>query len=235
MPKTARKHFDQDMARARAILAEATGQGDGSPVAADLARAAVAFAVGAMDAYLCDAYVDSLSRCLKAHRQGKISALPGPYGRELLPVGPLMAKHYTKKMNWALRMAARTRMERENLLQIARVRELLNPVLLSGQKLWIDIIDAYIAVGRKRLTRYVAADLQPLTGDPLQKKRQDASKRLLGRMGEIVQRRHDIVHNVDRPKSAPQKLTHGQARAMLRDVETFVSVLDDHLDKYRTC
>jgi hypothetical protein len=52
-------------------------------------------------------------------------------------------------------------------------------------------------------------------------------------MGDIVQRRHDIVHNCDRPKTAKQRLTLGQAKAMLADVHDFVKILDQHLDAHR--
>jgi hypothetical protein len=52
-------------------------------------------------------------------------------------------------------------------------------------------------------------------------------------MGTIVQRRHDIVHNVDRPKSALQGLTPGQAKSMVRDVKDFITILDAHLDSHR--
>jgi hypothetical protein len=52
-------------------------------------------------------------------------------------------------------------------------------------------------------------------------------------MGEIVQRRHDIVHNCDRPKTAKQPMTLGQAKGMLVDVHDFVKVTDGHLDAHR--
>lgn len=166
-------------------------------------------------------------------RDPRGSRHPGPYARELLPVGPLLAKHYTQRQNWALRMAARSRMERENLLQISRCRDLLNPVLPAGKKLWTDITDDYIAIGRKRLTKYVPADIGGMPANRLDEARKEAAKHLLARMGKIVQRRHDIVHNVDRPRSAPRSLPHGQARAMVRDVKDFVRVLDDHVEQYR--
>ena len=62
MPATALQHFDEDIARARAILAHS----DPLPRAnaaepllrSDLLRSAWMFAVGAMAAYFCDAYTD---------------------------------------------------------------------------------------------------------------------------------------------------------------------------------
>jgi hypothetical protein len=55
---------------------------------------------------------------------------------------------------------------------------------------------------------------------------------LVARMGKVVQRR-DIVHNVDRPRSAVQYLSEGQAKAMVRDVKDFIVILDGHLDQHR--
>src|SRR5712691_11115127 len=76
MPQTARRHFDEDILRARALLTEARRvPAARKTVAADMRRAAVAFAVGAMDAYLCDAHVDCLTRCLRAYREGRCSRL----------------------------------------------------------------------------------------------------------------------------------------------------------------
>jgi hypothetical protein len=62
VPATARSHFDDDIARAWALhqLAVSTDGADG-PLATDVARTAVAFGVGALDAYLSDAFTDTLA------------------------------------------------------------------------------------------------------------------------------------------------------------------------------
>jgi hypothetical protein len=234
MPTTARAHFDDDIARAQAMLDEAVRlPASRAAVAVDLRRAAVAFAVGALDAYLCDAYIDCLTRCLRAYRQGTCAKLPADYGKELLPAGPLLAQHYTSRSNWGLRMAARARMERENLLQVGRVKELFNPVLPAQQKLWLDVIDQYTALGLKRLTTFRAAEILAMPAGQRPTARKQAAAALIRRIGAIVQRRHDIVHNVDRPKVSTQGLTPGQATAMVRDIRYFIQVLDQHLDQHR--
>lgn len=235
MPTTARAHFDDDIGRAEALLTEA----DAVPaaralVAVDIRRAALALGVGAMDAYLCDAHIDCLTRCLRAYRQGTCAKLPPTYAKELLPAGPLLAQHYKSRSNWGLRMAARARMERENMLQVGRIKEMFNPTLAVGQKLWADILDDYTSLNRKRLTKHTASDISALTGNARAKARKEAAAALVARMTRIVQRRHDIVHNFDRPKSAPQELTPGQAKAMVRDVKDFVTILDAHLDHHRS-
>lgn len=235
MPTTARKHFDEDIKRAEDLLAGAKALPAASAaLAEDQFRGAVVMAVGAMDAYLCDAYVDCLSRALKACKTTPGTKLPSDYAKELLPAGPLMNGVYTKRANWALRVAARRRMDRENMLQVGRVKDMLNPVLPNGQKLWMDVIDKYIALNRKRLTGINQAELAAVPAN----KRTDAQKKavaaLLRRIGSIVQRRHDIAHNCDRPKVALQIIDEPRTKKMLADIKSFVTILDDHLTTHCT-
>ena len=124
-------------------------------------------------------------------------------------------------------------MEGDNLLQVGRVKELFNPVLPVNHKLWLDVIDQFTALGRKRLTKHRAVDIAAMTPADRSEARKQAAAALVRRMRAIVQRRHDIVHNVDRPKSALQGLSAGQAKAMTADIKDFVSLLDDHLDARR--
>lgn len=231
-PWTPRKHFEEDMARVNALLGLAQ-QTEAEPLRSDVARYAVAGAVGAMDAYLCDAYAGLLVTVIRGFTAGTVAALPGPLQRETLPVGPLLARRYPARANWALRMAARGRMEKENMLQVGRVKDMFNPFLPGGQKLWLDLIDQYVHLGRRRLTKWRAADMAAVGGDNLAGRRKEAAAQVVARIGGIVQRRHDIVHNGDRPKVAPQAITLGQARAMVRDVVDFVTVLDNHLVTHR--
>jgi hypothetical protein len=56
---------------------------------------------------------------------------------------------------------------------------------------------------------------------------------LLWHIGTIIQRRHDIVHNCDRPRSAKQGLTIAAARKHLTDIEDFVTIPDAHIDMHR--
>ena len=62
MPRTALGHFREDIARARAIVTHArplpTGTQAEQMLRGDLLRSARMFAVGALDAYFCDAYTD---------------------------------------------------------------------------------------------------------------------------------------------------------------------------------
>ncbi len=62
LPVTALNHFHQDTGRARAIVAHAdllpSATAAEEMLRSDLLRSAWMFAVGAMDAYFCDAYTD---------------------------------------------------------------------------------------------------------------------------------------------------------------------------------
>ena len=62
MPGTALAHFAEDIARARAIVAHAQtlpiSTAAEQMLCGDLLRSAWMFAVGALDAYFCDAYTD---------------------------------------------------------------------------------------------------------------------------------------------------------------------------------
>src|SRR5581483_10054874 len=62
VPATALKHFTEDIGRARAILTHADPPPTGYPaerlLRSDLLRSAWMFAIGALDAYFCDAYTD---------------------------------------------------------------------------------------------------------------------------------------------------------------------------------
>ena len=232
MPATPRSHFNDDISRAWALHANAIStEVSNGPLALDVGRVAVAFGVGALDAYLCDAFTDTLARCLKSCRQNG-HAPPAGYAKLELPIGPLMTD-YAVRRNWGLRMAARALMERDNLLRLSRLKELLNPALPKGSKLWDDLAQDFVDLDRKRLTGFRKSEYASLTGPDKAKGPGRASAAVLRRMGEIVQRRHDVVHNCDRPRTAKQRISLPQAKKMLIDVEDFVRILDVHLDANR--
>ena len=62
MPATALQHFREDIARAKAIVSHAAplplSTGGEKLLRSDLLPSAWMFAVGALDAYFCDAYTD---------------------------------------------------------------------------------------------------------------------------------------------------------------------------------
>jgi hypothetical protein len=90
-----------------------------------------------------------------------------------------------------------------------------------------------VDLDRKRLAGIRKSDYAALTGQAKTDGPKKVSATVLKRMGEIVQRRHDVVHNCDRPKTAKQRLTLSMAKKMLTDVEDFITILDDHLQAHR--
>ena len=95
MPTTFRTHFNDDITRAENILARSRAmQNAGEPerLCRDVRLSSIALAVGALDAYLCDAYVDCLTAVLRAYTQGQwVGALPSTYSKQMLPAGEIIA------------------------------------------------------------------------------------------------------------------------------------------------
>jgi hypothetical protein len=59
----------------------------------------------------------------------------------------------------------------------------------------------------------------------------DAQTRLEERFREIFQRRHDCIHNCDRPRVKPQPLTAPDVvRRVLDDIEFLVRRCDEHIN-----
>ena len=235
MTTTFRRHFDQDISRAESLLALANGA---APVirngnrSDDIRLAAVAMAVGAMDAYFCDAYVDCLARRLQSYKSG-ILDLPESYGRRNLPTAALLSPPQNLRPNWSLRMAARDVMEKENVLDLDRVTELFNPVLPEGETLWPNIMHRIIAQDWKRLTGIGKRDYGALPSRDQTKARKAAVRVMKDRVGETIQLRHDWIHNCGRPKNAIQTLTPAQAKARIREVRAVIEIVDEHLMSHR--
>jgi hypothetical protein len=61
--------------------------------------------------------------------------------------------------------------------------------------------------------------------------RKDAIEKLEERFAEIFQRRHDCIHNCDRPKVRPQSLARrGTVFKVIEDVEFLVHRCDEHIN-----
>ena len=71
MPQTALRHFQEDIKRARALVRHAAGLACPSDAERllrdDVLRSAWMFAVGALDAYFCDAYTDLVATTINAN------------------------------------------------------------------------------------------------------------------------------------------------------------------------
>jgi hypothetical protein len=127
MPATALQHFDADIARARAILAHA----DPLPrtnaaeqlLRSDLLRSAWMFAVGAMDAYFCDAYTDVVAATASSKSRQPAITLPEWAYDIRIPIRAVLEEY--DYANWRWRMAARKMMEREHVISLSAFKHSL--------------------------------------------------------------------------------------------------------------
>lgn len=237
MPTTHRNYFDEDIARAKAILQTSEDlkqNGMATRQYRDVRLSAIALAVGAMDAYFCDAYVDCLTSVLRAYAQDNWHGdLPAAYAKRQLPAGEVLDTSRPHRPLWAVRMAVRGVMERDNMLTISKIDEYFNGILPGSRKLWLSFIPKLISYNFKRLTQYREADILDLDGKSLTKAKKKAIHVFKTRIGQTIQIRHDWIHNCGRPKQAIKDLTYGQAQARTRDIEIFVTEFDDHIQAHR--
>jgi hypothetical protein len=239
MPTTPKRHFDDDISRAESLVLHARSL----PAATDperllrddVLRSAWMFAVGAMDAYFCDAYVHCLTTTLHAKSIQANVNLPPFVKNVKIPIGSILSA-YANRPNWKWRMAVRDMMERDNVLQLDKVTKLFNPFLPDGQnkKLFTEVIDIWLqAPGATAhlfgITRAQFGELPAGQGKDQAKK--EAFKHFTSRITSIIQRRHDCIHNCDRPKSTPQLIgSTGSVRNVIRDVRFLVNQCDRHVN-----
>jgi hypothetical protein len=210
MPTTAKTHFDRDIGRAIALLTHAhtlQTAGDATQFPQDIRGAAVSLAVGSLDAYFCDKYVDCLTTALSAYATNTWpGTFPSFYRKKQLPAGEVLDASRPHRPRWGIRMAARTTMEKDFMYSLSRLDDAFNGILPAGQKLWDGIVDDLVGLGRVRFTRHLGASLAALTGEPLQNARKEVAANVRKRIGITVQFRHDWIHNCSRPKSRTGQL-----------------------------
>ncbi len=230
MPTTAKTHFDDDINRAFALHGKAKAlqvAGDASQLPEDIRGAAAALAVGAMDAYFCDKYVDCLTMALQSYSANTwVGPFPSSFRQQLLPAGEVLDASRPHRPRWGIRMAAKAVMEKDNMYSLSRIDDAFNGILPVGQKLWLGIVPQLAALGRRRFTKHLTADLAALNGRPLQ----DAQKAVVGsvkkRIGITVQFRHDWIHNCARPKGAIVNYTDGEAKAAMNEIKRLVDIFE---------
>ena len=109
----------------------------------DLLRSAWMFAVGAMDAYFCDAYTDIVAATIISKSRHQAAALPDFFYDIRFPVRAVL-EPYANNENWRWRMAARKMMERENVLSLPTVQTLFNKFFRKGHKFFRDRLADWI-------------------------------------------------------------------------------------------
>jgi hypothetical protein len=236
VPTTALRHFRQDVARARAILAHTAGLPNGTPaeqlLRSDLLRSAWMFGVGALDAYFCDAYTDIVAATIIAKSRHAALALPEFFHDIRFPVRAIL-EPYTNNVNWRWRMATRKMMERENVLSLATIQTLFNKFFRKGQKFFRDLLPNWIGHpdARRRIFGITGTRFTALPPNLRDQAITDAQARLEERFREIFQRRHDCIHNCDRPRVKPQPMGVADiVHRVLEDIEFLVHRCDEHIN-----
>lgn len=235
MPATAFSHFQQDIARVRAIVVHAgrlpIAAADERLLRSDLLRSAWTFAVGALDAYFCDAYTDVVAATIISKSRQPSMTLPEFFYDIKFPVRSIL-ESYTINENWRWRMAAREMMRRETVLRLERIQDLFNRFFPPGRKFFRDLLHDWISRSdaKKRLFGITSTAYQRLPAGRRQKAMDDAWDQMKERYRSIFQRRHDCVHNCDRPRVSPQRLSReGTVLKVIQDVEFLVERCDEHV------
>lgn len=237
MPSTAYQHFKEDISRATQIVEHAdpleAATKDEELLRSDLLRSGWMFAVGALDAYLSDAYTWVVGGTLIAKDRQRAIELPTKLLNISLPVTAYL-NSYTSRERWRWRMAARRMMDNRNMLNLGAVETAFNPFLPAGSKLFNDVVLAWVTStqAKQRIFGVTPAVFCSLSNQQKSSRKQDYVKAMRRRFDDdIFQRRHDCIHNCDRPKVAPQSLRRtGTVRNVIRDVEFFAGSINTHLD-----
>jgi hypothetical protein len=229
---TALRHFQEDLARARSLVDHARGL-DPSTLREDILRSAWMFGVGALDAFFCDAYGDLVARTLQAKQLDSGVSIPEKMLRVSVPAITVISN--VRSDNWRWRMAARAIIENQSVLSFDEVKKLFNQFFRTDEKLfaksriarWIVHRDARI-----RMFGISPTQFRALQGANRNRACEKAWEHLKKRFEGIFQRRHDCIHNCDRPKVALNRDSLGSTLSVekiLVDIEFLVSRCADEI------
>lgn len=222
MIDTAEKHFEQDISRALDLIAHAEPLMAGL-LREDIVRAAWMFAVGALDAFFCDAYADLLAKVLQARQFEPKVELPQRMLQVRVPVAATIRDVGSE--NWKWRMAARGLIEQETVLSLEAMRSLFNQFCRDSNKLsaaktiesWMSRSDS-----RMRIFGITPSNFRALRDKARKQAVERGKTKMEERFGMIIQRRHDCIHNCDRPRSSiirSQVDTPAYVRKVVHDVD----------------
>ena len=224
---TAKSHFEDDISRARALEKHARGRG--VALKGDILRASWMFAVGATDAYFSDAYADLIARTLRAVDIEPSVPIPDRLSNLKVPVVAVIRQ---KSGGWRWRMAARELIEDENVLSLDKIRKLFNQFFRPTNKLLNrETIEPWILHAKAKARRFgiLPTQYRALTSAQKMRARKDALTKFEKRIAEIFQRRHDCIHNCDRPKVNPQAITPLQIQKITEDLYFLIERIHDAL------
>ena len=224
--QTPKKYFDEDIDRAKNLfhIAANLQNNIASSVRDDLLRSAWMFAVGACDAYFCDAYADLITRTYSAREMESKGTIPTKLrSRNLTADDHFKIKKYGA---WGWRNVSRKSVEKESVLSLEKVKELMNVFLDDQEKILSDgSIENWLLHKEcsYRLVGITPTEYRKLNVGDKHKARKKAIKHFEDHFQEIFQRRHDCIHNCDRPKSALQEISEVDVEKVIEDIEFLVN------------
>lgn len=235
MPVSALRHFAEDISRAHTILAHAEKLSRATAtelsLRSDLFRSAWMFAVGALDAYFCDAYTDVVAASVSSKSRQQSMILPAFVSSIKFPIRAILEQY--DNTNWRWRMAAREMMERESVLSLSAVENLFNKFFRADGRFFGGVLHGWITHPEAKARLFGVGSTAYLAMKP---KDQEAARRVAKglfekRFRELFQRRHDCIHNCDRPRVRPQPMVSGaKVFKVIEDIEFLVRRCDDHID-----
>lgn len=221
MLETAKTHFDEDLTRAQTLCSHA----DTLPAGVlkdDILRAAWMMAVGACDAFFSDAYADLIARTLHAKELQPAVEFPDRLNKLKIPVTAVLRE---AAGGWRWRMAARELIEDESVLSLDKIRALFNHFFRKGHKLLsVETIEAWILHrdAKSRLFGITATAYRALPPSEKSAARKKALEQFCEWFEQIFQRRHDCIHNCDRPKTAPQRIDSLAVQKKIQDIKFLI-------------
>jgi hypothetical protein len=189
------------------------------------------FAVGALDAYFCDAYTDIVAAAIIAKSRHPAMTLPDFFYDIEFPVRAIL-EPYANNVNWRWRMAARKMMEREAVIRLKAIQELFNKFFPPGRRFFRDLLPNWIRHpdAKKRVFGIARGAFGALPAKDQNAAADSAWRQMQDRYGQMFQRRNDCIHNCDRPRVAPQPLAlAGTVRNVIQDIEFLVYRCDEHI------
>lgn len=217
---TAKQHFAEDIDRAEALRTHAADL-PCSLIRDDIMRSAWMMGVGALDAYFCDAYADLIARTLQAKQQQPEVEIPDRLSNLRLPV--IAVIRASSNEGWRWRLAARELIEDHTVLSIERIKKLFNHFFRKQYKLFgSHSFDSWLlhAEHRRRLFGIDKGEFRKTEGSQKQTARSKSIEHFEDRYQTIFQRRHDCIHNCDRPKIALDRNT-------IENGDSVEKILDD--------
>lgn len=179
-------------------------------------------AVGACDAYYSDAYADLVSRSIRAAEFQPTAQIPERLKNLKMPVAAVLNPTAN---GWRWRMAARELIEKENVLSIEKIKSLMNQFCRGNHKLLTESnLESWLIRrnSKQRLFGISPTNYRGLGDRDKGNARKRALKKLEERFEIIFQRRHDCIHNCDRPRIALQNIEESQVNKVIEDVEFLV-------------